>query len=49
MAGDKVMSPPKSASGRGTTAVQAKSGIIEGPTAATGNLNPFNRGKGSKK
>ena len=45
---DKVMSPPKKPSGR-KGVVQAKSGIIEGPTASTGNLNAFNRGKGSKK
>lgn len=44
-----IKSPPKSPSGRGQTAVQVKSGIIEGPTQTTGNLNPFNRGKGSRK
>ncbi len=44
---DKVMSPPKQASGR-KGIVQAKSGIIEGPTASTSNRNAFNRGKGSK-
>ena len=46
---DKISSPPKQPSGRNTTVVHAKSGIIEGPTYTTGNLNPFNRGKGSKK
>ena len=49
MANDKIASPPKTPSGRSGTPIQAKSGIIEGPTGATGNLNPFNRGKGSKK
>ena len=39
-----VKSPPKSPSGR-KGVVQAKSGIIEGPTATTGNLQPFNRKK----
>jgi hypothetical protein len=42
---DKVMHPPKSASRKGSTTKQAKSGIIEGPTAKGGsnNLNPYNR------
>lgn len=46
---DKVMSPPKSVSRSGGIK-QVKSGIIEGPTASSSNLNPFNRsGKGKKK
>ena len=45
--GDKIASPPKKPGGR-SGVVQAKSGIIEGPTGATSNLQPFNRGKGSK-
>ena len=39
---DTVSSPPKKASGR-SGVVQAKSGIIEGPTYTTENLQPFNR------
>jgi len=42
------MSPPKKASNRATTPVQAKSNIIEGPTANTGNFNAFFKG-GKKK
>lgn len=44
---DKVMSPPKTLSSR-KGIVQANSSIINGPTATTGNLNAFNRGKGKK-
>lgn len=43
---DKVMSPPKSPSGR-KGIVQANSSIISGPTATTGNFNAFSQGKGS--
>ena len=44
MAKDKVMHPTQP-SRAGGTAKQVKSGIIEGPTASSENLNPYSREK----
>ena len=44
---DKVMRPTNK--GRSGGIKQVKSSIIEGPIANTGNLNPYNKGKGAKK
>jgi len=45
--GDKVMKPRDVNRKPATVTKQVKSGIIEGPTATTENLIPFNR-KGKK-
>jgi hypothetical protein len=45
----KRVSNPTQQSRTGGTAKQAKSSIVEGPTASSGNLQPFNRGEKGKK
>ncbi len=42
---DKVLHPTNQSRKAPVGEKQVKSGIIEGPTQTTGNLNPYNRSK----